>query len=429
MDQAVTNPSSLNKTISEVEFRKGWVHQPNQRGTIDIIWSCLLVLFVCIWTVINLNVPARKDGYWTQVFRKVRWSTLAICAPEILSLFASMQWNGSLQSVREMHEMGDKDWSAVHAFFANSGGFMLESTDQPEFPVRAASIHYLRVNGWIKPPKITKEEIWDRSKADKFAKGVALTQTAWLLLQCLARVVKGLAVSPLEIFTLAFVVCTACTAYFWLNKPQNVQLPTTIHMDHAIADVLLAAGDAAKDPYIDTPMDFVERPLWEQWERRPSLLAFGGLDHRPLPREPDDYAQPPPKPTLALCMWSLSMVHAGVHVLGWHFPFATTFERILWRVCSLVMLGVMCLGGVIPVISTRPNFDFRINLLWIWIRQTQNHRSTIARRWLFDLPVHIAASLYILARMFIIFEVFYSLRSLPASSYTCVDWTAIWPHV
>jgi hypothetical protein len=43
----------------------GYTPQPNQRGTIDIIWGCVLVLFVCVWAVLHHNVPIKSEGFWS----------------------------------------------------------------------------------------------------------------------------------------------------------------------------------------------------------------------------------------------------------------------------------------------------------------------------------------------------------------------------
>lgn len=51
---------------------------------------------------------------------------------------------------------------------------MLETPDFPSFPINTTSIRYLCQNGWMEVPRISKENIWDRSKADLFAKVVAM---------------------------------------------------------------------------------------------------------------------------------------------------------------------------------------------------------------------------------------------------------------
>jgi squalene monooxygenase len=410
-----------------VELRLGWTSAPNQRGSVDIIWGCVLVLFVCVWAVLHHNVPLKSDHYWSVFSRKLRWATLAVCAPELLTLFAIMQWNAANISVAEMKVLGEEDWTVVHAFYANGGGFILNTPDCPPFPINAKSIHHLRFTGWIKPLEITRENIWDRSKADLFAKGFALIQTSWLLIQCITRATQQLAITPLELFTLAFILPTIATCFFWWNKPQNVDEPTVITTEWLIADLLKAAGDAAKEPFVDTPMDFIEKLVWQGWRRRPSLLHFGGLTKRPLARIPNDYSPPPPTGKEAMFMWVISVIHAGVHVLGWTLSFPTYTEGLIWRVSSITLLVVMVIGGAVPVLSTREWFDFSFNLLWIWIRPAR--KNTWMRRNIFDLVVNFAYLVYIIARVLIFAEIFLSFRSLPETAYEEINWAAFLPHI
>jgi squalene monooxygenase len=315
----------------------------------------------------------------------------------------------------------------VHAFYANAGGFVLETPGFPRFPVNATSIYYLCSNKWIEPPTISKENIWDRSKADLLAKGFAFTQAGWVILQICGRAAQNLTITPLELFTAAFIIPSLATVYFWASKPQNVAEPTIIRVDWPISELLIAAGDAAKDPSVDTPMDFVEKPVWQGWRRLPSLLHYGGLTKRPLERIPNDYSPPPPTGIEATTVWVVSVVHALIHVLGWWFPFPTPIEAIIWRASSLTLLVVMAIGGVVPVISTQPWFDFSFSMLWIWVREAK--RQTWVRRRLFSTVVDIAYVLYIIARIFILVEMFLVFRAMPEDVYIIPEWTWVWPHV
>ncbi len=411
----------------DIQHTVGWTSSPNGRGTLDILFNNFLALFVCVWTVLHHNLQARHDGYWTVFRRKCRWAALAVTAPEMLTLFAVMQWNAANISVKQMQGLGKQEWTRIHAFYANAGGFLLETPNFPAFPINATSIHYLCSQKRIDIPEVTRDNIWDRSKADHFAKGFAFLQAGWILLQIIARRSQQLTVTPLEVFTAAFVIPSLATAFFWASKPQNVAEPTVIRVDWTVADLLLAAGDAARDPYVDTPLDFVEKPVWDGWRRRPSLLHYGGLNQRPLVRIPNDYSPPPPTGTEATIVWAVSVVHAALHVLCWSFPFPTATERILWRISSLVLLTVMAVGGLVPVLSTRPWFDFSFSMLWIWVREAR--RKTLARRWFFSVVVDSAYVLYILARLVILVWIFIAFRDMPEDVYFEVSWTSFWPHV
>lgn len=407
--------------------RLGWTVEPGGRGTLGIIWSCFLVLFVCIWTILHDNIQAREDTYWTVVGRRLRWSVLAVFAPEMLTLFSIMQWNAANRSTKEMMSFKEVvKWTQTHAFYANAGGFLLSTPGFPPFPINATSIHYLCTHNWIEVPNISEEDIWDRSKSDKFAKGVAFVQIGWLLCDIIARAVVGLSITPLELFTAAFILPTVTTTFFWWNKPQNVSFATTIAVTWHISDVLIAAGDAARLPYVDTPMDFIEKPVWEGWKRRPSLLHFGSLQKRPLARIPNDYSPPPPTGTEATITWVVSVAHAVIHVLGWSFQFATTADALIWRISSVTLLIVMVVGGLMPVLSTVEWFDFSLDLIWIWIRESR--KKTWIRRWLFRIIADVAYLVYIMARFCIFAEIFMAFRSLPADAYDDIQWTSFWPH-
>lgn len=123
----------------------------------------------------------------------------------------------------------------------------------------------------------------------------------------------------------------------------------------------------------------------------------------------------------------MSVVHAGVHLIGWGFEFPTYTEALIWRVSSLVLLVVMIVGGAVPVISTRPWFDFSFNLLWIWVIDAR--KSTCIRRNSIAYVVNFAYFIYIVARVLIFVEIFLSFRALPNSAYEDINWTGFLPHL
>ncbi|KAH7310764.1 hypothetical protein B0I35DRAFT_470554 [Stachybotrys elegans] len=391
--------------MDSVHDTVGWVDSPNGRGTFDILITNFMALFVCVWTVLHHNIQAKRDSYSAIVRRKLRWAALAIWAPEVLTLFAIMQWNAAKISVKEMHSLGCHEWTMVHAFYANAGGFLLAAPGFPAFPINATSIHYL----------VTRDQIWDRSKADRLAKWVAFLQAGWLLCSIAARASQSLSITPLEVFTVAFIVPTLATSYSWSRKPQNVNEPDVIYVDWTIADLLVSAGDIAKDPYVDTPLDFVEKPVWDDWRRLPSLLHYGGLEKRPLERIPNDYSPPPPTGMEATMVWVVSVVHAMIHLVSWSFPFPTPMETIIWRSSGVILLAVM------------PWFDFKFDLIWIWTREAK--KNTFIRRWLFRGIANSAYAIYIIARILIFAETFLSFRAMPADVYHEVQWTLFWPHI
>ena len=220
-------------TTTHMGGRSGWVSQPEQRGTIDIVWSCLATLFVCVWVMLHLNVPAQDDSNWTLFVRRTRWLTLAVLAPELVMLFASGQWASAKQSVGEMKALGYEGWSMVHAFYADSGGFVLQARDSYPFPVTAKQIQYLITSKYMDVPAITRAEIWDKSKADRFAKYVACLQAGWLVLQVAARAVQHLPITLLELSTVVLISCTAVTFFFWFCMTLSLLPTSAVRTDYS----------------------------------------------------------------------------------------------------------------------------------------------------------------------------------------------------
>ena len=116
--------------------------------------------------MLHLNVPASYEGFWTAFFRKFRWLLVGALTPEILLLLSRGQQASARRSSREMQAMGHKQWTLVHGFYADSGGFVLKAPDAPAFPVTARQIQYLVEKKYMDVPDISEDEIFDKSKAD-----------------------------------------------------------------------------------------------------------------------------------------------------------------------------------------------------------------------------------------------------------------------
>jgi len=89
-----------------------------------------------------------------------------------------------------------------------------------------------RISGF-KLPKITISDIADRSKADFLSKLIAILQTTWFLLHCIARGHQRLALTELELVTMALCSLNAVTYVFWWHKPLGVQEPMRIYFTEA----------------------------------------------------------------------------------------------------------------------------------------------------------------------------------------------------
>lgn len=78
-------------------------------------------------------------------------------------------------------------------------------------------------------PTITEKEITDKSKGDAFTKLLVLLQSSWFIIQLIARRSQNMAITKLELTTLALVALNSVMYICWWNKPLSVQSPIVIN--------------------------------------------------------------------------------------------------------------------------------------------------------------------------------------------------------
>jgi hypothetical protein len=416
----MSNNTSLNGVS-----RRGWVGSPDERGTLDIVWSCVSTLFICLWSMLHLNLPSRKDTFWNIFWRKARWLLLGILAPEVPMLFACGQWASAKRSVEEMRTLGfdEEEWSLEHAYNADSGGFELRTIDREAIPITAKQVHYLIENNIITLPRITKKEIWDKSNADKVAKFLACFQTAWLTTQTIARAIQHLAITPLELSSIALALTSLTTLWYWLQKPLDVETATVIFTEKSMKEVIGTSGNDSSDHYTNTPLDFIEPRIYISRKWNPVLFNWilnRGLQTKTIERIPNDR-----DPQLSNVYQHVSLAFAtasfaSIHLAGWNFSFETYWEAWLWRGNCLVMWGLLATYGTTEVVAC---------CLERFQNLGMDTMGGYKMRWPACLWFIVPASLYAIARLALLFEVLYSMRSLPSGAFVEVKWSSFIPHI
>jgi hypothetical protein len=229
-----------------------WVEQPNYRGTFDILWTALVTIGISTYTMLCLNVPSPKDKHIQLVGRRVLWMMLGVMGPEFVLTYAAGQWSRAKWSVKAFEESGFTDWHMRQAFFADMGGFVFHAKDAKPFPLNATQLHWLIVHKYIEYPRVSRREVWDKSKQDTFTKVITAFQVSYLIIQCSARAVQGLTITTLELNALAIVVCSLMTSYAWLHKPADVHSPLHIYSAYTLENIV---GNRDWDL---TPLDHVD---------------------------------------------------------------------------------------------------------------------------------------------------------------------------
>lgn len=161
--------------LNEYPHVRGWYSPQNERGTSDILWSCGQTMALCAWVSVCVNVP-RPEVSRRGLFKargllrdKFNFVLLMLLGPEIVFLLAYGQRRAARISAKqfvdpERHE-AFKGWTITHAFYANMGGIHVQPRDDKRFPVNAKQLIFLVDGGYMNVPKITEQDIEDRSKA------------------------------------------------------------------------------------------------------------------------------------------------------------------------------------------------------------------------------------------------------------------------
>lgn len=442
------NATSTNGTV-------GWVSKPNSRGTIDIIWSSLLTIFLCTWTAVCLNIPNPKDSQFQIFRRRAKWMFWAIVSPELVLAVAIGQYASARRSVKRFRKLGMEDkWTIQHGFYADMGGMLLHPRDSTPFLINSRQLAYLVDKQYLECPHITPNEISDKSKADTFTRLLSLAQAIWTMVQLFGRLILKLPTTTLELSTGAIVICTFGTFICWMQKPSDVRTGIVLDMKTSTAEIICEAGDVAAQPYRHTPLDFVAK---QSFTCGYDVMGFFGLrlddPERPLRRFPNDRF-PDIGTFEKFSLFCLTSAFASFHLIGWWFVFPSWVEQLLWRISSSIVTGTTVLYWVFETIAARQRFGrWDKYLIWLKLKKPQPqqqpdteatmvHRDTVYRLDDFERQQRKAKPillwevaiifpvilLYVIARVYMIVEVFVNLRRLPVGVFTTFEVADVLPH-
>ena len=122
------------------------------------------------------------------------------------------------------------------------------------------------------------------------------------------------------------------------------------------------------------------------------------------------------KVAFIFCMPIVGVVFGGIHCVGWFFEFPSSAEAILWRVSSAVLTGIAFL---LPIfLTTFVGFLLRIS-------DSTSHRPRYFAVAVFT-PILLV---YVVSRLLLLVEAFFSLRQLTPGMLALVKWTSFIPHI
>ncbi|KAF9556555.1 hypothetical protein CPC08DRAFT_820412 [Agrocybe pediades] len=232
------------------------------RSLVNIVWGCFGTLFACTWIAIHTNIPAPKEKATSVLARRLAVMLYMLIVPELVIMWAARQFMAARQIARRNVVRG---WTKTHAFFAIMGGFQLYVDRKLVRTLQVEELETLESEGKISWPHITVEEIKDKSKADYFSKAVVVLQVLWFVTQCVARGVERIALTQLEVSTLAFSAITMFTYILWWNKPMDIGVAEKVH---------LKEGFSLKDTYSEEEWQRIQNPTPSQDPEEHQLLPL-----------------------------------------------------------------------------------------------------------------------------------------------------------
>ncbi|KAF8193827.1 hypothetical protein K438DRAFT_1513959, partial [Mycena galopus ATCC 62051] len=394
------------------------------RKLFDIIWGCLATIFACTWMSVHPNVPPPDQSRFALLSGRLKMMLFGIIAPEVMVGFAARQYLGARELSTEF------GFSRTQSFFICMGGFV-SSTGNP-----IASTKQLRDSAEYQEVirNINAEDILDKSKGDALSKGVALAQGLWFITQSVARVHQRLAVTELEVATLAYAVVNIFIWLLWWDKPLGVQRPLVVESLHrerqssgsSLIIVVESLHRERQSPKFSPIPNSQSRTFLGG-----VLLVLGGFREN----RDDDLSSRTSVPLF----WSLPMdvkkanhsigiialvgiVFGAVHCAAWDVVFPSAAEMWLWRSCSSVitaipvffMLQRFLLLRVVKKFKAHPFSHILLGHLIV--------KMTLLQTWT-EIP------LYILARLILIVLPLVALRALTPSTFVDVNWSTYIPHI
>ncbi|KAK7024768.1 hypothetical protein R3P38DRAFT_3316487 [Favolaschia claudopus] len=380
------------------------------RTLVDLIWGCLATIFACAWISVHPNFIAYFQ-------RRLKMMLITIIAPEIVVGFAARQFFAARKLSKEFN------LSKTHGFFCCMGGFV----SARRFPITTEK--QLHESALFRDAirKVDAEDIKDKSKGDALSKGVAVAQLLWFTTQCFARLHQRLAITELEISTLAFVAVNMVVWVLWWNKPLDVQRPIPVEPLRCCSqstnqDPLprfyrcfsAVAGYSTTHRY--NPESSTAVPLfWSPPSASSNASQITALGITSIARQ-----------LLFSCFGDVGVLFGVIHCAAWSSHFPSAVERWMWWLSS------------ITIAVTPPLLLLSFLHIWmgVWFPVAEGDRDEVEVDWSFvkiltsGLVVEWGAFLiYLAARLILIVLMFTTLRSVPSSVLMDINWSVYIPHL
>jgi hypothetical protein len=229
--------AQMNDTSTWTVVCPGWALQPAGRGTMDIIWSCLVTIFACSWTVTHPDFQGKGGTWYTS---KAWLCAIAIVAPELLAFLAFADYVRVRHYFNAINKMKKGRWTMSQLFFVHMEGVTLEFEgctetlgcdsygDFDDAKLLGVLKCALQLN-LLDVKSISGEDVKKRAKTNYLIKALVCLQVSWLVAQVIGRAVAKLPITTLEVVTIGYVLCALVTYTCLWHKPQDAEVVITIN--------------------------------------------------------------------------------------------------------------------------------------------------------------------------------------------------------
>ncbi|KAJ5383205.1 hypothetical protein N7517_001116 [Penicillium concentricum] len=122
------------------------------------------------------------------------------------------------------------EWTLRKCFCILAGGLALQTQDGWIYILRRSDMQPFIQAGIIEDVDFHDRDIEDRAKSDSLGKTFTVIQTAWFLVDMIARWATSLPVAPIELATVAYIACGLLLYAMWWYKAKDMTTPITIYV-------------------------------------------------------------------------------------------------------------------------------------------------------------------------------------------------------
>jgi len=390
----------------------GYHSATGDRGTLNIIWSCLFTMIICVYTTMDSNVRVPWGTPFQHFMEQASYVVAGLIAPELVlgeaanqyfkaraitrrmqhhcdpitspaptvidyktdgkehsrahDLEASANSGDGLQHLEEPTSTELERWTMTHSFFLLMKGFQDETNilGLGKTPIPAGSLisfkenHFLEYQAIVAKLDGIRDEINALSKTNAFFTAIVFGQVIWFSANIVVRLVSNLPVSQLEWVTCGYIVCTSGTYAFAWSKPYNVSKRITLPVNIPCL-----------------PTDILSDFASTKWE---IITALGAI------------------------------IFGSFHLATWNYDFFNNIGQPSWRLNA----GIITAFPVLYLLLVVGNVESLM-------------KSSLFKNHI----LKYCSILHCIARLWLGFLVVMSFWSLPVGVYKVTIWSSVVPHV